>query len=464
MRLLAFAATIVLISHYQNCNPSGNSIRFDSTGLPPVNRVNGGSGDGLDGKPRNGDWIRTFPDYHCPTSTSEIQATIKIDNIGATVLTDNCTNPNFSFSPSDPALSFEFYNPDFLVFSGGIFEIKETLTERPHINESLCRFKDSSRGIDVVIQSGLMPQLSAKIVAGFYASRDTASINYSSVKKTVFPSTTEFESADGSFVLTINGTPQEYKNLTGRLTTHIDGTMKDFTVVCQKMSQEPVIAVDTTSLAAYWKFDSPTIIDNGVLADSAGTFPGTIHTSDALNKATPGAFGNAMIFDGSNDYVDIGPNLDMPMNDFSISFWYRPQQSAIARQVWGRRWDLGGKMTGWNLEQFDNTIDPRMSDGTNLITSHFTPVPIDNAFHHVIVAYDRSNGVIRLYIDGSASGTIIDISMVGSVAYSGRFLLGAPSYSQTIANFLGAMDEVSVWTRALNAADAQAIYRNIILY
>lgn len=465
MRLASFAAIFLLITHYQNCDSSGSSVSFDSTGLPPVIRSSGGSGDGLDGKPRSGDWLRTFPNYVCPTSsTTQAQAKIKISNTGATLLVDNCTDPNFSFSTSDPAMSFEFYNPNFFAFSGGIFENKESLV-KPHLNESLCRFKDSSHGIDVVIQSGIFPQLSAKVVAGFYASRDIAFIDYSNVKKTVFASSTEFESTDGSFVLTINGTPQEHKNLTGRLTTHVDGSMKEFSVVCQKMSPEPVIYVDTTSLAAYWKFDSPTITDNATLVDSAGTFPGTVHTSDVLNKAIPGAFGNAMTFDGSNDYVDMGNNLDMPNNDFSVSFWFRQRSSpTIVRQVWGKRWDLGGGTSGWNLVQFNDTFAPRMNDGTTSIGVTFTPVPTDNIFHHMIVVYDRTRGEIRTYIDGVVAGLSVDISMIGSVPYTGPLLLGAPSYSQTTVNYIGDMDEVSIWRRALDAADAQAIFRNIILY
>ncbi len=465
MRLTTLAVVFLLITHYQNCDNAGSSVGFDSTGLPPVNHAAGGSGDGLDGKPRSGDWLRTFPNYVCPTSVSESQAKIKIDNTGAKLLIDNCTDPNFSFSTSDPAVSFEFYNPNFFTFSGGIFEIKESLA-KPHINESLCRFKDSSHGIDVVIQSGLLPQLSAKVVAGFYASRDIAFIDYSNVKKTVFASSTEFESADGSFVLTINGSPQDHKNLTGRLTTHVDGSMRDFTVVCQKVSPEPVLYVDTTSLASYWKFDSPTITDNAVLVDSAGTVPGTVHTSDVLNKAIPGAFGNAMAFDGTNDYIDMGPNLDMPANNFSISFWFRQRNSAppVVRQVLGKRWDHGGSQPGWNITQFNNTFYPRMSDGTSLVNIYSTPVPTDNAFHHMIVVYDRSRGEIRTYVDGTAVALVIDISMLGSTSYAGSFLLGAANFDKATNNFLGDMDEIAVWRRALDAADAQAIYKNIVLY
>jgi hypothetical protein len=466
MRLGLFALILALIPYFQNCDTSGPTINFDSSGLPPVTRASGGSGDGLDGKPRSGDWLRTFPSYSCPGGGAGVQATMTIDATTGTLVSDNCTNSGFSFGTSDPALAYEFYNPNFFTFSGGIFEIKENLV-KAHVNESLCRFKDNSHGVDVVIQSGLAAQLSAKVLSGVYSSREIASVNYiGSVSKIVYPSTTEFKSADGSMILTINGSPQDFKNLSGTLTTHVDGTMKDFSVVCQKMSQEPVLLVDVTSLAAYWKFDTPAISDNSTLVDSAGGFSGTVHTSDAVNKAIPGVFGNAMTFDGANDYVAMGNVLDMAMNDFSVSFWVRTQSDNFARAALGKRWDLGGNGSGWNIMLYTGELDPRMSDGSGppIIFGHSIALFSPTIYRHLVVAYDRTNRVIRSYVDGVLARADIDISAVGSVTNPHNFYLGAADSVKSGTTFWGDMDEVSVWNRALNAADAQAIYKNVILY
>ena len=465
-KLLAaiFVALIPLLL-YQHCgNYGGQSpVRFNKI-FPAVSSM-GGNGGGYEGKPSDGKWVRINPNVDCQNS-SDHQALIKIEDRKPVLIDDNCENKNFTFSLSDSSLSFQFYNPNFFTFGGAIFEKLKT-EAAPQMSESFCRSVNSTYGIDIVIQSDLTSKsLSARVVKGIFSSGEILYVNYDFVSKSTNNSETIFRSDDDSLQLKIQGTPQEYKNLSGVLTTHIDGNLKDFPVVCQKMSEKPVLSVDVNGLAAYWKFDQSALFDGGTVIDSKGYAPGLISTGDNSNKLVAGISGQALHFDGINDYVDMGANvLNMGTQDFSVSLWIKNVTSSTALQVLGDRTDLGGPRAGWNIMQSQNDFDPRISDGNDTINGAFATLPINpSGFQHLVAVYDRTNQVIRTYVNGQLVKTVSSSQVPGSVTYNGSFVLGASS--STIKNyfFLGDLDEISIWNRALTPTDIQALYKNVFIY
>ncbi len=461
---------LILISlsliFYQNCGSLNNPVAFSSKAsfAEILTSHGGGNGDGLDGKPRDGSWVRINP-HLCPGTA--VQSLISIDNNKPLIVRDNCNDKNFSFSLNDPSLLYEFYNPNYFIFAGAIFQIIAEDEKIPSVTDSFCRYKDSEKGIDVQIQIESNSVITAKVIKGNYSNYLVSSVQYSQVDKTVSDSETVIQSKDGSFKLNVLGADKEHKDLQGTLLTHIDNELKSFPVICQKMNSEPVLNLDVTGLLAYWKFDEKNLINNNTAIDSKGSFPGTLFTSDTLNKSTLGVSGNAITFDGLDDYIEMGNVLNMGTNNFSVSLWLKHVSSDTARQVLGDRTDMGGPAAGWNIMQANlnqDILDARLSDGTNRIHSQYVAVPNNpQTFYHLAVVYDRQSKFIKTYVNGELKSTADISNVTGSASHPGPFSISCMN-SNKLACYRGLMDEVSIWNKVLTDNDVKEIFKNIRLF
>jgi hypothetical protein len=247
MRYLIFLIPLALIVYFQNCDSSGPTLQFSSL----QQNAQGGTGDGFDGKPRVGDWIRSFPDYTCPSTSNAVQAQIFMLPTTGQILNDNCKTTNIEISLKDPQLDFAFYNPNYFTFAGSIFEIFDSKIPF-HVNESLCRFRGTDKGVDAVI-TVTNGTLSANIFAGIYdAGRAMTSRSYGNITKTQNSTSTVYRNSDNTMTLVINGTAAEYKNLSGTLHTNVGGETKNYQVNCQKMSEQPVLTTPSVNFATYY--------------------------------------------------------------------------------------------------------------------------------------------------------------------------------------------------------------------
>ncbi len=236
---------------FQNCTGIGQRFNFTSIEDNLIRSNIGGTGDGFDGKPGEGDWSRTYPNYECPQGAKSIQAAIRIEATTGNFLNDNCTSNGRRISITDPGIDFKFYNPDFFVFSGAIFEAD--FSDKPfHINEALCRIRADNLGIDALVQSDSAGISRARILTGDYTNRTVTTANFDRIQRSQNASSTTFQSSDTNFSLVINGTPTDYKNLSGRLISkNSDGVAKEYTVNCQKMSLAAVLPAANLNPTVY---------------------------------------------------------------------------------------------------------------------------------------------------------------------------------------------------------------------
>ena len=93
-----------------------------------------------------------------------------------------------------------------------------------------------------------------------------------------------------------------------------------------------VLNSDTDGLIAHWKFDETA---GSIAADSAGSNPGSLvnFNFDSTSGWTAGMIGNALHFDGVNDYVDLDSTELNLTNNFSVSAWVQ----RLVRQSLGCR-------------------------------------------------------------------------------------------------------------------------------
>jgi len=201
------------------------------------------------------------------------------------------------------------------------------------------------------------------------------------------------------------------------------------------------------SLVGYWSFDD---IQGTVVPDRSGT--GNDGTINGAPVATEGPFGNALQLDGISDYVDCGNAESLNITDkLTVSAWVRTVDAGDP---------AGGEMGGQN-HYVSKHNSYQFKHRTNLLIfaiwdggPYATRISIDNSFngewHHVVGTYDGS--VLKTYVDGNLEG---EAPHVGNIDLNGLNVNIGKNPNQNDQNFKGAIDEVMIFARDLNASHVQ---------
>ncbi|MDP6770321.1 MAG: Ig-like domain-containing protein, partial [Anaerolineales bacterium] len=204
-------------------------------------------------------------------------------------------------------------------------------------------------------------------------------------------------------------------------------------------------------------------MDNSIY-DAAGN---EASTSQSNNTASLNAIGKSLSFDGTNDYVDIGSQLDIA-GDFTIEAHIKISNSDDPENVYTiySKSDAtysAGPAKGYMLEVYKGVLHfgHRTDNGGSWSQVNST-ISIDyNQWYNVAVT--RTNDDIQLFIDGVAvgSGTFSDdITFPSSVnTYIGRFWMGDGGYPANY-HFEGFIDEVGIWNEGLTSAEITALYNS----
>ena len=205
-------------------------------------------------------------------------------------------------------------------------------------------------------------------------------------------------------------------------------------------------------MVSYWKLDE----ESGTIAsDSIDGNDGTIYGA----IVAIGKVGNALNFDGMDDYIDCGdvPNLDIS-NAITIEAWINTSTTKFS--IIASKDDDGS-----NREYYLGLL-PAPETGRirwALKTSSFQDIDSattvnDGDWHHIVGTYDGSN--IRLYIDSveddnspvAQTGVIPNTNVSFKIGYKGDLSLDHW--------FDGIIDEVAVCNRALTVKEIQKHYQN----
>jgi hypothetical protein len=205
---------------------------------------------------------------------------------------------------------------------------------------------------------------------------------------------------------------------------------------------------------AYWRLDDTST--TGAALDQAGGHPGAI--APTVQVGVPGALGPgdlAMAFGkiDANVKVDDPKAFDFVGNaPFTVEAWFattdRPSGSgriAAKNTMDPLGWVLAVESNG--ELQFDRYPAVGVDDAVH------TAVVTDGAWHHVVVTYDGS--ALAAYVDGAlpARGSSSSSAVSASAA---TFTLGTGSGGG--AQYVGALDEVAIYDKALSSARVAAHY------
>jgi hypothetical protein len=198
----------------------------------------------------------------------------------------------------------------------------------------------------------------------------------------------------------------------------------------------------TSDLIAWWKGENNAL-------DSAGTNNGTL--TGAATFGT-GEVGQGFVFDGNNGSgVALGNPAGLQLQDFTIEGWIkRGSATAVSQDPSGPGVIFGCGFGGY--------IFYMGSDGGLLFNKLGDPTPLrgpfitDTNFHHV--ALTKVGSVVTFYLDGAASSVSSD-----PTTFTFTTSIGIGCRPDNLGNsFLGTIDELSFYGRAISAAEIQAIY------
>ncbi len=229
-------------------------------------------------------------------------------------------------------------------------------------------------------------------------------------------------------------------------------------------SGEPAFADLNEGLVAYWDFDEGS---GSVVYDSAGDHDGTINGATWVE----GISGNALSFDGVNDWVEIPDAADFAFANQSVSF-----------STWVQIYDNINHYRDYIVLEDDHDGYPRLGlaklrsgyDGgrvyaqvVNEAMQSCIAMSIDDGetlpkfqWMHLAAVFDHENSLLTLYLDGDVQESVPLVSFDMSVAsdlglHLGRsFLYGAGSYGW----HKGLLDEVRIYDRALSPAEVGELY------
>ncbi|MDZ7650806.1 MAG: LamG-like jellyroll fold domain-containing protein [Cytophagales bacterium] len=171
-------------------------------------------------------------------------------------------------------------------------------------------------------------------------------------------------------------------------------------------------AIPTEGLVAWYPFNGNANDESG--NGNHGVVIGATLTSNRYNKIN-----GAYSFDGINDYINItNPTILNFANaiDFTVSFFYSPESivssSGGFNGIISRFHNNTGPTSGWQIGR-DN-IHLRF-EATNPCGNDDLVTLTLNNWIHVLQTYDRTNGIIKTYINSTLVNTTNCNSILSSM-------------------------------------------------
>lgn len=218
----------------------------------------------------------------------------------------------------------------------------------------------------------------------------------------------------------------------------------------------------TSGLVGLWSFNGADVSGTTAYDRSGQGNNGTLTNGPTV---TAGKIGQALRFDGSDDYVSLGSNrAGATKNAITVSYvtWVKP----TAFQDYGNFYrESVNSSTFWRFAcGFRSTGKPvcggRAPDGQSLAEWRSDTAVSLNEWHHFAATVDVSTDTVQIYIDGilqtnEANGTFTNAVFDNTNSHS--ISIGATSAGTE--RFTGDIDEVRVYNRVLSATEIWNLYQ-----
>ncbi len=206
----------------------------------------------------------------------------------------------------------------------------------------------------------------------------------------------------------------------------------------------PVCVPPLTSLVAWWRGES-NVLDS--VSDNHGVVTPTI-------LFTNGVAGKAFQFNGGYVRVPASDALDVGAGEgFTVEAWVNRGNTTSGQPL--VQWSGGAGAPGVSLATISS---PRLQ--ANVVDAqggaHYITTPVNSligGFQHVALTYDKASGVAAIYVRGN----LVTQTNLGSFTPQTAYDLYLGYQPSPPVRFTGVMDEVSLYGRALSAAEIRAI-------
>ncbi len=206
----------------------------------------------------------------------------------------------------------------------------------------------------------------------------------------------------------------------------------------------------TTGLEAYYPFNGNANDESGSGTVRNGTVDGASLTSDRF-----GASNSAYSFDGGDDNVTATPVL-ADSTSITISTWVRLDSNATIDS--NRTIFMDGAAAGGTF------CTVRFRDGNcTFITKSGTDLDVNasslggTAWHQLVCVADAASDLKQIWINGTKVG---EISWTGeaNVGNHANLVIGSGQDTNSTAFYHGSLDQVRVYSRALDATEVGQLY------
>ncbi|MBI2610307.1 hypothetical protein HYW53_04050 [Candidatus Giovannonibacteria bacterium] len=221
-------------------------------------------------------------------------------------------------------------------------------------------------------------------------------------------------------------------------------------------------------LVGQWSFDDQdmSVSPNNVFAldRSGNSNNGKLKNTATSSVHTQGKIGQALSFDGTDDYVGIADqdSFTFPAggSGMTVSLWANVRSvanhpSLIDKYQSPFEWTLNMHGTGVVAGLiYDNA-------GGSYIGRN-APIPSLNTWHHIVMTYDggTSSSGVKIYVDGiqtdntnSQGGVFVTMRNTASTVNIGRSNGGGYGYVN------GSIDDVRIYNRALSGEEIKRLYK-----
>ncbi len=205
-------------------------------------------------------------------------------------------------------------------------------------------------------------------------------------------------------------------------------------------------------LVAEWRFD-------GNAQDSSGN-----GNHGAIYGATfvQGISGQALKFDGIDDYVKTDTNFDTDFQDVTIEVWVKilgplSDYQAILAKTDGSGMPADAIML---IRWADGSVSANIQTGSDPAGYISFGTPNVDAWHHLVIRRFANTGLQETYLDGALISSVY--KAMGTVNNQARYLTFGRLGNYDGKYFNGIIDEVRIYNRAISASEVKANYNALI--
>lgn len=208
------------------------------------------------------------------------------------------------------------------------------------------------------------------------------------------------------------------------------------------------------SLVAHWTLDEET----GVIAQDASPFEAPAQLMNGPQWVS-GIVGNALRFDGVNDYLDAGNPAHLHLtSSMTIALWmYAERLSGETDVLITKNGGLGD--VGWHL--YIESSFPAMKIGHpnpySKTSTRTSTVKLSlRRWYHVAGVYNAAERTLDMYVDGVLTNGLFNGTVPASQRNSGQNI-NIAKRSNDRRRFGGILDDIRIYSRALSSQELTAL-------